>query len=88
GIPSIATRHSGIPEVIADGINGILIEESSPQSLAQAIIRMATDPRLSVKISQGGHDTIAQRFTIARCVESLEESYRFAITLARSRNSP
>lgn len=86
GIPCITTRHSGIPEVITDGVNGLLIEESDPDSLAQAILRMSTNPGLLTRISQAGHDTIQKRFTIAKCIESLEESYRVAIALAQTRN--
>ncbi|MBF0108338.1 MAG: glycosyltransferase [Magnetococcales bacterium] len=85
GIPSIATRHSGIPEVIEDGVNGLLIDESEPQSLARAIQRLTTEPDLAARISRGGHETIRERFTIQKCVASLEESYRLAISLARSR---
>jgi len=85
GIPGIATRHSGIPEVIEDGVNGLLIDESNPRALARAIQRLATDPALAARISQGGHEVIRQRFTIARCVQSLEESYRLAMKLAQTR---
>lgn len=85
GIPTIATRHSGIPEVIEDGVNGLLIDESSPQALAQAIGRLVSDPGLTTRISQAGHETIAERFTIDTCVASLEESYRVAMQRARSR---
>ncbi|MEO5330018.1 MAG: glycosyltransferase [Magnetococcus sp. THC-1_WYH] len=85
GIPCIATRHSGIPEVIEDGVNGLLIEESDPAALAAAMVRMVTDAALTLRISQGGHATIAERFTIARCIVSLEESYHLAMALARAR---
>ncbi|MBF0416512.1 MAG: glycosyltransferase [Magnetococcales bacterium] len=85
GIPSIATRHSGIPEVVEDGVNGLLIDESSPQALAQAIARLVSDPGLTARISRAGHATIAERFTIDTCVASLEDSYRVAIQLAQSR---
>ncbi len=86
GIPGIATRHSGIPEVVEDGVNGLLIDESSPQALARAIARLVSDPGLTAQISRAGQATIAERFTIAACVASLEESYRVAMQLAQSRH--
>lgn len=43
GRPVIATRHSGIPELIEDGVTGYLCDESSPESLANGIEKVISD---------------------------------------------
>ena len=37
GLPVIATRHSGIPDLVEDGIDGLLVPEADPRALAQCI---------------------------------------------------
>lgn len=43
GTPVVATRHAGIPELIEDGVSGLLVPESEPRALAMAVSRMAED---------------------------------------------
>ena len=45
GLPIIGTRHSGIPEIVRDGVNGLVVPERDPRALAAAIERMS-DPGL------------------------------------------
>jgi len=46
GCPVIGTRVSGIPELVEDGVNGLLVESRDPQALADAIARLLRDPGL------------------------------------------
>jgi len=46
GLPVITTRHAGIPEIITDGINGILINENDDLALSQAILKIYGDLNL------------------------------------------
>ena len=50
GLPVIATRVGGTPELITDGVTGILIEPGDVDGLAGALRRMALDPELRVQI--------------------------------------
>jgi colanic acid/amylovoran biosynthesis glycosyltransferase len=45
GMPVVATRHSGIPEVVSDGVTGLLVPERDPRALAAAIRRIMDDPQ-------------------------------------------
>jgi colanic acid/amylovoran biosynthesis glycosyltransferase len=45
GLPVIGTDHSGIPEIVRDGVNGLIVAERDPAALAVAMERMA-DPLL------------------------------------------
>jgi glycosyltransferase involved in cell wall biosynthesis len=46
GLPVIATRHSGIPELITDQAHGLLVEEFDVEAMAEAMIRVARDNSL------------------------------------------
>ena len=44
GLPVFATNHGGIPEAIEDGKSGILVGESDPDALADALLEATADP--------------------------------------------
>ncbi len=44
GLPAVATRVGGIPEVVDDGVTGVLVEPSRPDLLAEALVALARDP--------------------------------------------
>ncbi len=56
GLPIVATRHGGIPEVIADGENGLLCDERDAAGLALAVERLVGDAALWAHGADGGGD--------------------------------
>lgn len=62
GLPVISTDVSGIPELVVDGENGLLVEPESPAALADAIARVAKDPALAASLGSAGRATIAAGF--------------------------
>lgn len=54
GVPPIGTRVGGIPDVIQDGRNGLLVEPRDPSAIAKAIIRVMKDDELRNKLSNFG----------------------------------
>ena len=88
GVPVVATRHSGIPEAITEGHNGLLVNPNDPAAVAGAIATLLDRPGLYNDISRHGHETIASRFSIAACARKLEASYWEAIELAKLRGGP
>jgi glycosyltransferase involved in cell wall biosynthesis len=61
--PVIATRVGGIPEVVRDGIDGILIEPGDSEGFAGAVSRLA-DPSLRKKMGQAGFERVESCFDI------------------------
>jgi len=53
GLPVVATRIGGIPDVIRDGDNGILVDDGDPGQLAAAVDRLSGDPELVVRLRRG-----------------------------------
>ncbi len=66
GVPVVATRISGIPELITDGVDGLLVAQHDPVALAEAIERVLRDPDLAARLSQAGRQRVADDFDLAR----------------------
>jgi glycosyltransferase involved in cell wall biosynthesis len=53
--PVVATRVGGIPDLVEDGTNGLLVEPGDTNALADAIVRILTDRELAERLSAGAH---------------------------------
>lgn len=62
GIPVVSTRVSGIPELVRDGDNGLLVAPEDPVALAEAIAGLAADPSRAARIAAAGRATVATEF--------------------------
>lgn len=62
GVPVVTTPVSGIPELVDNGTNGLLVAPDDPGELAAAIQLLHDDRDLANKLSQGGTETIRDRF--------------------------
>ena len=74
GLPVIGTRVGGIPEILEDGENGVLVPHQLPEALAEAIVRLARDSNLRVTLAQRGPQS-AQRFSVERHVAQVQTLY-------------
>lgn len=64
GVPVVATRIAGIPELVKDGETGLLAEPNNPDSLAKAIKRLLKDRNLQQILSQNGHKLVKSDYNI------------------------
>jgi glycosyltransferase involved in cell wall biosynthesis len=71
GCPVISTRVGAIPEVVVDGVTGILVEKQNPQQLADAIMRLVDDPALRQRMGEAGRKRFEEHYTFERCAERL-----------------
>ncbi len=70
-LPVISTPISGIPELIEDETNGLLVPPDDPQALAQALERLARDPSLRTKLGVAGEARVRKDFDAAREIDTL-----------------
>lgn len=66
GVPAIATRMSGIPELIRDGETGLLAEPGDPIGLRQAILQVIADPDAALERARAGRRAVEADFDIER----------------------
>ena len=76
GLPVVATRHAGIPEVVIDGQTGLLVEEGDVRGMSAAIERLLQDPILCSQLGTAGRSHVEQGFTLE---QHLADVSRFLI---------
>ena len=62
GLPVVASNVSGIPELVGDGLNGLLVEPDDPPALADAITRLLHQPRLCAALGCRARTTVTESF--------------------------
>jgi glycosyltransferase involved in cell wall biosynthesis len=85
GIPAIASRVGGIPDIIEDGVSGLLVPPGDPQALANAIERVARDPALARRLADAGRARLRTHFSWDVITARWDELYR---TVSTTRPSP
>jgi spore coat protein SA len=62
GVPVVATRVGGIPEVVEDGVTGILVPPEDPVALADAVRSLLDDPALARRMGEAGRRRAVELF--------------------------
>jgi len=62
GLPVVATKVGGVPEVVIDGETGILVERGNVEELAQAILRLIQQPELRIEMGQAGRRLVEHKY--------------------------
>lgn len=71
----VGYRHSGIPEVVENGVTGILVEEGDIDGLSQALIRLCNEPVVAERMGASASRRIREEFNIVTQAAKLEEIY-------------
>jgi colanic acid/amylovoran biosynthesis glycosyltransferase len=66
GLPIVSTRHSGIPELVADGISGLLVAEHDIPALTGAFERLIDTPGLIVRMGLAGRSIVERDYSATR----------------------
>jgi len=75
GIPAIASRVGGIPDIIEDGVSGLLVPPADPQALANAIERVARDPAYAKRLADAGRERLRTHFSWDVIMEQWDAVY-------------
>lgn len=87
GLPVVATRVGGNPEVVVDGETGRLVPACNPAALAEAILAGLSDAEAGRRMGLLGRRRAEEYFDIRRMVASYESLYREALSSRRPRKS-
>jgi glycosyltransferase involved in cell wall biosynthesis len=75
GLPVVATRVGGVPEVVEEGRTGLLAPAGDDEQLAGLILRLAADPELRERLGQAGRERAVEFFSEDRMVASYDQIY-------------
>jgi glycosyltransferase involved in cell wall biosynthesis len=79
GVPVVATTVGGNPEIVEDGVNGLLVPPRDASSLAQAVGLILDNPFLARRLGDAGRRRIREQFSVQRMVDQTEQHYRMLL---------
>jgi len=71
GKPVVASRLSGVPELVADGETGLLVPPGDPEALAAALAGLLADPERAARMGEAGRERVRRVFDLARTTAEL-----------------
>jgi glycosyltransferase involved in cell wall biosynthesis len=74
-VPVVATRIAGIPQLIQDGKNGLLVDPSSAESMTEALARLLADSSLRLNLRQAARKTIEKDYSFAARMQKIRALY-------------
>lgn len=75
GVPVVATRVGGNPEIVVDGQTGFLVPPRNVDALARAMCELLEKPELARNMGQAGKERIANHFSVEQTVRRTEQLY-------------
>jgi sugar transferase (PEP-CTERM/EpsH1 system associated) len=84
GLPVVASRVGGLPEVIEDGVSGVLFNAGDEAALAEALCDLIADPQRATRMGAAARARVESRFDVARMAA---EYHRDALNLLRGREA-
>lgn len=78
GLPSATSRVGGVPEVVRDGVEGLLVAPGDARALAAALRELLADPARRNAMGAAARERILRQHTVETCVDGLLDTYRKA----------
>ena len=82
GVPTFGTDAGGVPELIEDGVTGVLVPPRNPGLLARALRDFAANPDFAQRLSAAGRAEVEARFSSRRGAETLAREIAAGLTCA------
>ncbi len=77
-LPVVATRHAGIPDVVIDGVTGLLVNERDVHGMANAMIRVLSDKALARSLGEAGRNRVRTHFSSAAHIDRLNRAIQIS----------
>lgn len=75
GVPVVARRVGGIPEVIQEGVSGLVVDSADPRAVADACVRLLEDSNLQRRLAQAGQLRVAEHFSAESTAAAVADLY-------------
>jgi L-malate glycosyltransferase len=79
GLPVAAVARGGVPEVVEDGENGLLVKDLDPGAFAAILGRFLSQPAEAARLGKAGRETVSARFSADRMVEETLRLYELLV---------
>jgi glycosyltransferase involved in cell wall biosynthesis len=86
-LPVVAIARGGIPEVVDDEKNGLLLKDLNPDSFSSALARLVAHPDEAIRLGKAARETAIARFSANRMVEESLHLYEHLVAASSSLNS-
>jgi glycosyltransferase involved in cell wall biosynthesis len=84
--PVVGCHAGGVPEVVAHGVSGLLVEPEDPAALADAIVSLLKSPTKLYEMGMAGRQLLLEKFTHIQMARHFERVYRAAIQIWNTRS--
>lgn len=78
--PVVGARTGGIPELVREGVTGLLVPPRDPEAIANAVKRLHSDPGLAAELGENGREMVNNRFTWEKVAEETLDAYAEALS--------
>jgi L-malate glycosyltransferase len=85
GLPVVATRVGGTPEIVEDGVTGLLVTPGDAEALAGAISKLLVDTTTAKRLGQSARRRVFTRYSLERAVASTERLYGELLVQAKAK---
>jgi len=75
GKPVVATNGGGVPEIVVDGVTGLLVPMGDDHAMAKAISRFLADRQLRIQVGRRGRQRFGEHFTIQHTADKVQQVY-------------
>jgi glycosyltransferase involved in cell wall biosynthesis len=82
GTPVVATAVSGIPEIIEDGVSGLLAPPGEVEAMARGVLEVLRDRNRARALARAARRTVREHHGLERMIDAIEE--RFMIESRRA----
>jgi glycosyltransferase involved in cell wall biosynthesis len=77
GVPTIASRVGGLPEVVIEGVTGVLVPARAPEALAAAIVEVLDNQSHHRTLAAQGHALVKDMFDVRRTAREVADIYDY-----------
>jgi len=82
GLPVVASRVGGLPELINDGVSGVLFDPADEDALVRAITRLLNDPAEARKMGAAAKARVEARYQVRRMASDYHEQFQELLNLS------
>lgn len=79
GLPVIATRHAGIPDVVLEGLTGLLCDEHDVAGMARNMLLLMKNPEIARDMGEKARERVKENFTLDRHLKEIEKTISEAL---------